>query len=219
MGFSYSRIRSRRVGLTILAAGALACGGATTGPGGTVPIYGECGLEPNYVGQVRLKRWQSFPLTYLFWSPAFPSEFVDDYRASIAAGIRRWDEATSDELGAVVEVDRVEDAQVVITYEDFMSKEAYAHVSYAGPSAYLKHAAISFNRSAMGEIEDLVRSGSLDRANFDAGIAGIAAHEMGHVLGIIDHPTDPNSIMGPQFVFVEYPTVDDINTIMDAYCR
>ena len=61
------------------------------------------------------------------------------------------------------------------------------------------------------------REGGISRQAFLRGISGIAAHEMGHLLGIIGHSTRTDVLMGP--TFHDAPTIADVNTLIRAYCH
>lgn len=214
---------ARSVGLGLLIV-ALACrGGSPAGPdplpptGDEVPIYGSCGVEPNYVGQVSLNRWRSFPLAYYFDAAAFSVEFLDDYGPAIRDGIGRWDAATENELGAVIEVQDPAAADFVITYRAITPLAATARAFHATGTPFLAGGEIVYNPTGMREGEELARDGGISPEAFRRGISGIAAHEMGHLLGIIGHSTRGDVLMGPEFR--DAPTIYDVNTLMHAYCR
>ncbi|MGH7558322.1 MAG: hypothetical protein ACREMD_11215 [Gemmatimonadota bacterium] len=82
---------------------------------------------------------------------------------------------------------------------------------------FLAGGEIVFNRTYLTEVEDRVREGELDREVFSRGVAGVAAHEMGHLLGIIGHSSQDDVLMGSSFH--DAPTVPDVNTLIYAYCR
>ena len=185
-------------------------------PDDPAPTYGVCNQHPNYTSEVRLNRWRSFPLAYYFDAASFPEEFLEDYRSAIMDGIGRWDAATANELGAVVEVQDRQVADFVITYRPFQPASATARVVHSTGTPFLGGGEIQYNPTGMREGEDLVRGGAISRETFLRGISGIGAHEMGHLLGIIGHPTWTDVLMGP--VFHDAPTMADVNTIIQAYC-
>ena len=191
--------------------------GSPTSPPLEIPIYGSCDVEPTYASQVVLNRWPSFPLSYYFHAETFPVEFLEDYRTAISDGIRRWDAATANELGAVVEVDDPEDARFVISYRPFSPPLIPARTVHANGSPFLAGGQIQFNPSGMEEGEEFVRSGTISRETFRRGISGMAAHEMGHLMGIIGHSARPDVLMGTEFV--DAPTQMDVNTLIRAYCE
>jgi hypothetical protein len=182
-----------------------------------IPIYGACDVQPTYASEVALNRWPSFPLTYYFDAATFPAEFLDDYSSAIADGIRRWDAATANELGAVVEVQVPDDAHFVISYRRFSGPLAAARTVHSNGTPFLAGGEIWFSPAGMKEGEDLVREGTISRQTFHRGISHIAAHEMGHLMGIIGHTTRTDAIMGPEFHDV--PTIVDVNTLIRAYCQ
>lgn len=196
---------------------AAGCGSdSPTSPKLEVPIYGSCNAQPAYASEVALNRWPSFPLTYYFYGETFPLELVAEYRSAIAEGIRRWDAATVDDLGAVVEVHDPDEAQFVISYRAFSPPLNPARTIHANGSPFLAGGEIQFNPSGMAEGEELVRRGTISRETFVRGISGIAAHEMGHLMGIIGHSSRSDVLMGREFR--DAPTPLDINTLIRAYC-
>lgn len=188
-----------------------------TSPPLDIPIYGSCDVEPTYASQVVLNRWPSFPLSYYYRDETFPMEFRDDYRSAILDGIRRWDAMTANELGAVVAVDDPEDAQFVISYSAFSPPLIPARTIHGNGRPFLAGGEILFNPSGMREGEDLLREGRIQRATFLRVVSHIAAHEMGHLMGIIGHSTRPDVLMGTEFI--DAPTQMDVNTLIRAYCQ
>lgn len=182
-----------------------------------MPSYGACDVQPSYANEVALNRWPSFPLAYFFYAETFPPEFLEDYRAAIAAGIRRWDEATANELGAVVEVTDREEADFEITYRASSPPLFPARTIHANAIPFLAGGEIQFNPTGMREGEDMVREGTISRETFQRDISGIAAHEMGHLLGIVGHSSRTDVLMG--LTFHDAPTVVDVNTLIRAYCH
>lgn len=216
--FGAGRCRGRRLAnLALLIWTCAACkGGSPAGPDDEIPIYGACDVQPTYVGEVNLNRWPSFPLAYFFDAASFPAEFLEDYRTAIIDGIGRWDEATANELAAVLEVEDLEAADFVITYTTFASL-APARAVHSTGTPFLADGEIQYNATGMREGEDLVRDGVISVATFHRGISGIAAHEMGHLLGIIGHSSRTDVLMGPEFH--DAPTPTDVNTLIRAYCH
>lgn len=131
-------------------------------PGSGMPVYGPCGLRPNYVSEVRLNRWPSFPLTYFFDATSFTSDFRTDYRTAIAEGIRRWDEATENELGAVVETDDRDTADFLIFFGIVSGPQVAARTVHSTGTPFLAGGVIGFNAPFMEEGEDLVRRGGAE---------------------------------------------------------
>ena len=174
-------------------------------------------MEPTYASQVVLNRWPSFPLSYYFHAETFPAEFLEDYRDAISDGIRRWDAMTANELGAVVEVDDPEAAQFVISYRPFSPPLILARTVHANGSPFLAGGEIWFNPTGMQEGEDLVREGRISRDTFLRVVSHVAAHEMGHLMGIVGHSARPDVLMGTEFI--DAPTQMDVNTLIRAYCE
>jgi hypothetical protein len=135
------------IAVVLFCANAACKGGSPTGPDDVVPTYGLCNQTPNYTNEVRLNRWRSFPLAYFFDAASFPPEFLEDYR-SITDGIRRWDAATANELGAVVEVEDRETADFVITYHEFTPSQATARTVHSTGTPFLAGGEIQYNPRA-----------------------------------------------------------------------
>jgi predicted Zn-dependent protease len=196
----------------------VACkGSGLVDPGDPVPTYGPCNQTPNYHNEVALNRWSSFPLAYFFDAATFPAEYLGDYQTSISNGIRRWDAATANDLGAVMEVGSPGEADFVINYREITPPDVPARTIHATGTPFLAGGEIVFNATAMAEPEELVRTGQISLETFHRGLSSIAAHEMGHLLGIIGHPSRNDVLMG--LAFHDAPTVPDINTLIHAYCR
>ncbi len=177
-------------------------------------------MRPNYVDQVVLNRWPSFPLVYHFDAATFPAEFREDYRSAIEEGIRRWDEATANELGAVDDVEDADDADFRIIYGNVAAPQVAAQTIHRGGRPFLFGGVIGFNTPFFREGEDLVRDGTLSREGFVRVVANIAAHEMGHLMGIIGHPDGDDTLMGrSSSLALGHPTGADVNTLTHAYCR
>lgn len=196
---------------------AAACGGGSPAGPEPVPTYGPCDQQPNYVVAVGLNRWREFPLAYFFDDAAFTAEFRDVYREAITEGIRRWHDATANELGAVVEVGAPEEADFVITFRGVTPTGLAARTFHATGTPFLAGGEIAFNSTTLVEVEEDVRNGVTSRRGFRNGLAAIAAHEMGHLLGIIGHPNRDDSIMGD--ITNDFPTTADVHTLVHAYCR
>ncbi len=202
----------------MLLASVAACkGGSPTAPDGEIPIYGACNVEPTYVSEVNLNRWPSFPLSYFFDAASFPGEFFEEYRSAITAGIRRWDAATANDLGAVVEVEDRGTADFVITYDEVSTAQAIAFTVHSTGSPFLAGGEIHYVAALTREGEDLLRAGQISRQTFLRVISSIAAHEMGHLMGIIGHSSREDVLMGPELQ--DAPTIVDVNTLIRAYCH
>lgn len=208
----------RFLGWILLAWIVSACNGnSLAGTDEAVPTYGACNLQPNYISEVRLNRWRSFPLAYFLDSASFSPDLVTVYHEAITTGIRRWEETIGNGLGAVVETDVRDAAQFVITFRAITPSDAAARTFHSTGAPFLAGGEIAFNRSYLTGIEEEIRDGTLRMEVFSRGVAGVAAHEMGHLLGIIGHSTRDDVLMGESFH--DAPTIADVNTLIHAYCR
>jgi hypothetical protein len=196
----------------------VACSGAS--PAGSedgVPTFGPCNRQPNYISEVTLNRWRSFPLAYFFDSASFSPDFVDQYRETIGAGILRWADATGTDLGTIVQVNQRERADLVVTFRNVVPPDISVRAFHATGTPFLAGGEIAFNRADLAPREERVREGLIDRDLFFEVIGALAAHEMGHILGIIGHPSDDDVLMWN--VLVAFPATADVNTLVHAYCR
>lgn len=215
-----SRIPSR-FAVPLLIGGLMsACGGSPAGIDDRIPTYGSCAPSPNYIEEVRLNRWRSFPLTYFFDAVSFPEDFRQDYRSAILTGLSRWDQATGNELGALVEVTNRTEADFSITYRPVSPSSAPSRTFHSTGTPFLAGGEIAFNASNLGEVEQRVRAGALSRETFLFGLSSISAHEAGHLFGIIGHPDGDDTLMGSSRPpTLDAPTVADVNTLVHAYCQ
>lgn len=212
--------RSRTWIAALLLVAAAACGNSPTTPPDRGPVYGPCGLRPNYVDDVILNRWPAFPLTYFLDAATFTADFREEYRAAIAAGIRRWDAATENELGAVVEVEDRDGADFLIILGTVAAPQVAAQTVHRTGTPFLAGGVIGFNAPFFQEGEDLVRAGTIGRDTFFRVVEAVAAHEMGHLMGIIGHPLGDDTLMGRESTLaIDRPTPADVNTLTHAYCR
>jgi hypothetical protein len=210
--------RRRSAQFVLLLVASTGCkGGSPAGPDDEVPIYGACDVQPTYVGEVDLNRWPSFPLAYFFDAASFPSEFLEEYRTAITDGIRRWDAATANELGAVVEVEDRGTADFVIIYDEVSPAPAIAFTVHSTGTPFLAGGEIHYVARGTREGEDLLREGRISQQTFLRVISSIAAHEMGHLMGIIGHSSREDVLMGSQLH--DTPTTLDLNTLIRAYCH
>jgi len=190
--------------VTTLVAGS--CGGSA-GPTALEPgpILGDCLIEPHYVGQVVLNRWRSFPLRTLFLEDSFPAENRARILALIEDGIEAWAEGTGGRIGSVTPTSVDATADLVIEAREL--EQAGAFTTHGTGTPYLARARIVFDRETVARLAQM-DDGAL--------LSALAAHEMGHVLGIIGHPQREDVLMfelGPL-----RPTPADLNTIGHAYC-
>lgn len=187
----------------------LGCGGGTSGPDSDPPpILGSCNVEPNYIAQVSLNRWREFPLGFHLDDSAFPSQNRDRMLAQLVDGINAWAVSTGHQIGSVIRVNSPEEADFIIVVQDFNGSGA-ALTTHSGGSPFLHGGRIAFDRQTLIELSELEGSQILP---------ALAAHEMGHLLGILGHPATENVLMHAPLQAAN-PTTEDINTLSHAYCE
>lgn len=185
-----------------------ACGDGPSGSGDPeLPILGDCGLVPNYTSQVTLNRWRTFPLRYHVDLSTFPVENRDWIVARIDEGLRRWSAATGDRIGGLTPAGTSAGADFVVAIED-RDMVVAARTTHTTGSPHLAGGRIAF------DLETVIRLAELQSEV----LAALAAHEMGHLLGIIGHPVTRGVLMRAPLESDE-PTVTDVHTLEHAYCR
>jgi hypothetical protein len=195
------------VSLVAVAAICASCDSGVSGPDETAPpILGSCNVEPNYVSQVRLNRWREFPLRYDIIETTFPEENRDDILARVMDGINQWAVSTNDRIGSLVRIRDGDDVDLIIVAEDLA--DGSARTIHAGGSPFLFGGRIIFDRQTVAMLSRI--DGQI--------LSAVAAHEMGHLLGIIGHPAMEDVLMHAPHQAPQ-PTTTDLNTMSHAYCR
>jgi hypothetical protein len=200
------------VGLLVGAFIAQACGGSPIEPSGTNPgAAGGSGcqaMRPNY--QVSALRWENFPirvyiedieLTRRGFSVARTAAIAD----LIMRGLGSWAAATNGRIGATT---RVTDASTSHLNVVFRNNSGHT-IHDARTGNYIQHATVL--------VDPHFTEAFADR---DHRWINMAAHEMGHVLGIVEHPAGiTGSLMVNEAEQVRYegPQPYDVNSILIKY--
>jgi predicted Zn-dependent protease len=142
------------------------------------------------------------------YESTFPDANRDQILARIVDGINAWAVSTSNQIGSLIRVGSPGEADFVIVGQDSHGEWA-AQVTHSGGNPFLHGGRIAFDRQTV--IALFAREPSQI-------LSALAAHEMGHLLGILGHPAMEGVLMHNPLQSLR-PTTEDINTMSDAYCR
>ena len=217
---SSQKIRFRYL-LGVLVHVAIALVGCTpisTAPNDQPLALAACGAEPSFASTSQLKRWQSFPVDVFVDLNALPESLRDTYREGIERGINLWHESTGGRIGAFRVSYARGAAPVEITLTDgALPERAIGITELTFTGEIIVRAAVKLTRSKFEGTPFLAND-----------VSNTTAHEMGHVLGIVDHSPFPDDKMWIAGNFgVHNQGVDpitlltpcDVNTLKEAYCR
>lgn len=181
-------------------------------------ILTRCDGEPSFVDSTQLKRWSHFPIRIHIDIGSLPAPVQATYREAIERGVGLWSEATHGKIGAFEVHYDEPDAPVRISIaEGRLPDHAIGLTELTFTGNRILSATVQLTRSQFEGTEFLSHD-----------VASTTAHEMGHVLGIVDHSPhredkmwvsgnfnvqtedrDPSSLLTPR----------DVNTLEEAYCR
>jgi len=184
-------------------------------------ILADCGAQPNFASATHLKRWQSFPVDIYVDLGPIPETLVDVYREGVERGIHLWAEALQRTMGRLVQF-RVSyspnAAPVTLSLSAGpLLENAMGITELTFTDELIVNAKIKLTRSHYERTPFLVND-----------LANTTAHEIGHVLGIVDHSPSSEDKMSAAGNFgvhnqdqdpVSLLTASDLNTLREAYCR
>jgi len=181
-------------------------------------ILSSCNAEPSFVSATKLKRWQRFPVSVYVDLGAVPGALRESYREGVERGIHLWAEATEGRLGTFAISDTRSDAKVeLLLTEGSLPDSAVGITELTFTDEVIVRASVRLSRS------------HYERTPFLANdVANTTAHEIGHVLGIVDHSPFPEDKMWVAGNFgvhnqardpLSLLTLRDVNTLQQAYCR
>jgi hypothetical protein len=182
------------------------------------PILATCGAEPSFAESTVLKRWERFPVDVYVDTASLPQAARGSYLEGIESGLRLWAEATGGRIGDFVVHDDRPDSPVRIA----ISTTPLPDNAIGSTELTFTH-----NRIVSANVR-LTRSQFEGTAYLAHDVASTTAHEMGHVLGIVDHSPDPGDKMWASGNFsvdkaalepASLITPRDVNTLEEAYCR
>ncbi|MFZ6657764.1 hypothetical protein [Undibacterium sp. TJN19] len=200
--------------------GALAsCGGGSNSEKSSqvipsdVTIYGSCGNTPNYKNEILISRWKRFPITlYVDLSNAPGVDIGNNrsiYRNAILYSANNWSSAGNG-IGAIILVS-TPDADIVVRFGSTPTADSFGSTSVVFDGNYKKKATINLNLQKFSTLSQTIY--------LDYWLKITTTHEMGHVLMAYGHPVSTRNSVMFQGSSIEGPTLEDLNTIREAYCR
>lgn len=182
------------------------------------PILGSCGEKPSFVDSTQLKRWKSFPIEVSVDVDTLPEELRAVYREGIERGIGLWSEQTGGRIGDFsIRYERAEAPVSISITEDPLPDRAMGTTELTFTGNLIFSATVRLARSRFEGTAFLAQD-----------VASTTAHEIGHVLGIVNHSPDPGDKMWLSGNFGVHNegrdpatllTARDVNTLEEAYCR
>jgi hypothetical protein len=181
-------------------------------------ILATCGAEPSFAESTLLKRWERFPVGVFVDTDSLPEAARASYKEGIARGVKLWAEATGGQIGDFEVNDDKPDSPVRIS----MAERPL-------PDNALGSTQLTFTLNRIVSATVLLTRSRFEGTPFlSHDVASTTAHEMGHVLGIVDHSPHPGDKMWASGNFsagnaAREPssliTPRDVNTLEEAYCR
>jgi hypothetical protein len=164
---------------------------------------------PNYAAEVGVfesVRWERFPIA--IWID--PSTVRDaEEMSNLRTGLSAWSEATGGVLG-VSFLQTEGDAQIKVRIVDKLDGANGITRDTVIERGFVRGATIDIVRPRwVGPQNVQYRSSTVSR---------LAAHEMGHALGIVRHTETPGTIMLANAA-TDFPASLDVNTIKAKYCE
>jgi predicted Zn-dependent protease len=182
------------------------------------PILGSCGEKPSFVDSTQLKRWTSFPVAVSVDTDALPEELRATYREGITRGIGLWSELTRGRIGEFeIRYDRADVPVRISITDDPLPDRAMGTTELTFTGSLIVSARVRLARSRFEGTAFLAQD-----------VASTTAHEIGHVLGIVNHSPDRGDKMWVSGNFgvhnegrdpASLLTARDVNTLEEAYCR
>jgi len=211
-------LRLKFVGICTAMVITAGCGGNSTEPS---PSNLATCPSPNY--PVTTLRWASFPIRVYIEDPELVRRGYSNARIAVMGqlimqGLGSWSSASSGQIGGVTRVQDSSTSQLNVVFRN--GRGDTIHDGTSGNT--ITHATVLWDVDRW-EAFGSPYTNSFNGVSFTDGadhrmINGMA-HEMGHVLGIVEHPTTPGSLMiaDPTQLFHEAPQPIDINSIRKKY--
>lgn len=182
------------------------CGGANgNSGGGDAPSVEAAGrFVPNYAGEItNLRRWPNASVTVRIVSPeAGDAVAAAEKTARVRKGMALWDEPTNRQIA--LEFTSDPNADITVTFVPSGSLNGTAvgetRVVYRAPAQVLVSATIAIDQSLDAET-----------------MTEVAAHELGHALGLEGHSSYPEDILYAHVHLPAQVTRRDANTLLANY--
>lgn len=213
-------VRTRRVLAALLCHVAIALVACTPLAPLNLPhrSFVPCGAEPSFAAETPLKRWARFPVDVHLDLSAVPRELRASYREGLELGLSSWAQATEGRIGRFrVGRSRGSSSVTLVLTDEPLPRDALGITELTFSGARILSASVKLRRSRYEGTPFLVKD-----------VANTTVHEMGHVLGIVEHSSSPEDKMYSAGNFgahnlMEDPlallTSRDVNTLREAYCR
>jgi hypothetical protein len=182
------------------------------------PILSTCDAGPSFVDSTQLKRWGGFPVSVHVDLTAVPQDLRKTYREGIERGASLWSEATDGRIGKfAVNFDRPDSPVRIAVAEGRLPDHAIGLTELTFTGDRIVSASVRLTRSQFEGTAFLAHD-----------VASTTAHEVGHVLGIVDHSPHPEDKMWVSGNFGVHNeghdpgrllTTRDVHTLEEAYCR
>ncbi len=199
----------------------VACTPLPLSPDKTPGILASCGAQPNFVSATQLKRWQSFPVDVYVDLGSVPETLLDVYREGVERGIHLWAEALQRTMGRMV--------KFRVSYSPNAAPVTLSLTAGPLPENAMGITELTFTDELIVNAKIKLARSHYERTPFLVNdLANTTAHEIGHVLGIVDHSPSSEDKMSAAGNFgihnqdqdpVSLLTSSDLNTLREAYCR
>ena len=187
-------------------------GSATAAPPCPTPSYDVTPL-----------RWEAFPILVYIEEPELTRRGYSPERTRqivqlIMKGLGSWADATGQRVGAIQRVTDYSKSQLNVVFRNGTGNTIHGRVQ----GDFIRHATIMMDimkNESFGAPFVQTYEGRSFTDGADHRTVYTAAHEMGHVLGIVRHPESSGSLMvdSPEQMFYEGPQPIDVNAIMKKY--
>lgn len=161
---------------------------------------------PNYVYNLTaLLHWPGIPVNIYFVQDQY---YTDSLRATALAGFDEWTSSTNGGIYWVVTTNS-NDAHIRVSFTPTLSGNTLGITTF------------SYSGDILLPVVDMkIRTAFNGAPLLDGDIQEIAAHEMGHAMGIYGHSDQPSDVMYPSQALgiVHYLTLRDTNTMKTGYC-
>ena len=199
----------------------VACTPLPLSPDSAPEILASCGAQPNFVSATQLKRWKSFPVNVYVDLVSVPETLLDVYREGVERGIHLWTEALQRTMGRMV--------KFRVSYSRNAAPVTLSLTAGPLPENSMGITELTFTDELIVNAKIKLTRSHYEHTPFLVNdLANTTAHEIGHVLGIVDHSPSSEDKMSAAGNFgihnqdqdpVSLLTSSDLNTLREAYCR